>query len=182
MVAIRVDATLLFLNVVTAAALLGASMAAFAGRRGHAPERLRDRRDRDASSSPGSAAGSSACRLPPAGPRQDPGWRARMPAWAGPVARGLLLALPVLLVFVVLFSSADAIFASVAGDLFGWQVDLGELPVRVVVAFLVAWAVAGLLGVAAGAAELDWPPRAPPDAVAGCRRGRTAAASPRASG
>jgi hypothetical protein len=82
-----------------------------------------------------------------------------MPAWAGPVARGLLLALPVLLLFVALFSSADAIFASIAADVFGWEFDLGELPIRMGVAFLVAWVVAGLLGVAAGAAELDWPQR-----------------------
>ncbi len=101
---------------------------------------------------------SAAARRPAAGP----GWRTRMPMWAGPVARGLLLALPVLIVFVALFSSADAIFASVTADLFGWEFDLGQLPIRVVVAFLVAWVVAGLLGVAAGAAELDWPPRPQP--------------------
>jgi hypothetical protein len=67
----------------------------------------------------------------------------------------------VLIIFVALFSSADAIFASIAANLFGWQIDLGELPIRLAVMFLVAWVVAGLLGVAAGAADLEWPRSAP---------------------
>jgi Domain of unknown function (DUF4173) len=74
----------------------------------------------------------------------------RMPDWAIPVARGLLLAVPVLIVFALLFSAADAVFASITARLFGWRLDVGELPLRAAVGFLVAWAVAGLLGVAAG--------------------------------
>jgi len=80
----------------------------------------------------------------------DPETIRRLPAWAGPVGRGLLLALPVLLVFAMLFASADAVFASFADRLLTWNVDLGELPVRLAVAFLVAWAAAGLLAIAAG--------------------------------
>ncbi len=161
MVAIRSDSTLLFLDVVTTAALLGASMAAFAGA-------AVTRRSALAIAATGTVVlvwvGGGIVRLSAAArrPAAGPGWRARMPEWAGPVARGLLLALPVLIVFAALFSSADAIFASVADDLFGLEFDLGQLPIRVVVAFLVAWVVAGLLGVAAGAAELDWPPRPQP--------------------
>jgi hypothetical protein len=160
MIAIRADATLLFLNAVTAAALLGASMAAFAGA-------AVTRRSVGAIVGTGMVVlawtGAGILRLTSAArqPTSSRGWRQRAPAWAGPVARGLFLAIPVLLIFVALFSSADAIFASVAANLFGWQIDLGELPYRVAVAFLVAWAVAGLLGVAAGAADLDWPPRPP---------------------
>jgi hypothetical protein len=159
MVAIRSDSTLLFLDVVTAASLLGASMAAFAGA-------AVTRRSALAIVATGTVVlawvGGGILRMSVAARRPaatGPGWRARMPAWAGAVARGLLLALPVLLMFVVLFSSADAIFASIAADVFGWEFDLGELPIRMGVAFLVAWVVAGLLGVAAGAAELDWPQR-----------------------
>jgi Domain of unknown function (DUF4173) len=98
---------------------------------------------------------------------EDPPGR-RLPDWAAPVARGLLLATPILLVFIVLFNSADAVFASLTARIFDWRVDLGELPVRLAVAFLIAWVVAGLLGVAAGGlagweeadrAELERQPR-----------------------
>ena len=74
----------------------------------------------------------------------------RLPVWAAPVARGLLLAMPILVVFIVLFSSADAVFANLTARIFDWRLDLGELPLRLAVAFLIAWIVAGLLGVAAG--------------------------------
>jgi hypothetical protein len=76
---------------------------------------------------------------------------ARLPAWVGPIARGLLIAIPVLFVFASLFSSADVAFDRLMSRLFTWQVDLGEVPIRLSVAFLIAWAVAGLLAVASGA-------------------------------
>jgi hypothetical protein len=160
MVAIRSDETLQFLNVVTAALLLGASMAAFAGA-------AVTRRSTIAIVAIGMVVlawvAGGILRLTIAVRRtgEGPGWRDRMPAWVGPVARGLFLAIPVLIVFAALFSSADAIFASFTQNLFGWEIDLGELPVRLSVAFLVAWAVSGLLGVAAGGAELDWPQKPP---------------------
>ena len=74
----------------------------------------------------------------------------RLPAWAAPVARGLLLAIPVLFVFSALFASADAVFATLTARLFDLQLDLGELPVRLAAAGLIAWVVAGLLAIAAG--------------------------------
>ena len=74
----------------------------------------------------------------------------RLPGWAGPVARGLLLAIPVLFVFSALFASADAVFATLTSRLFDLQLDWGELPVRLAVAFLISWVVAGLLAIAAG--------------------------------
>ncbi|HZC32056.1 MAG TPA: DUF4173 domain-containing protein [Candidatus Bathyarchaeia archaeon] len=74
----------------------------------------------------------------------------RLPTRAAPVARGLLIAIPILFVFAGLFSSADAVFARLTERIFSWQLDLGELPFRIAVAFLVAWVVAGLLAVAAG--------------------------------
>ena len=76
--------------------------------------------------------------------------------------------MPLLLVFGLLFASADAIFASFAGHLVDWQVDLGELPLRTGVAFLIAWVVAGLLAVATGLGEIRLPSDAHPAApVAG---------------
>lgn len=62
-----------------------------------------------------------------------------------PVVRGLLIAIPLLALFGILFASADAVFSRFAGDLLGWDVDLGSLPGRVLLTLLVAWVVAGLL-------------------------------------
>jgi hypothetical protein len=77
----------------------------------------------------------------------------RLPARIAPIVRGLLIAIPILFVFAGLFSSADAVFARLTDRLFSWSIDLGELPVRLAVAFLIAWVVAGLLAVAAGSLE-----------------------------
>ena len=86
----------------------------------------------------------------------------RIPVPAAPVLRGLLIAIPILIVFAALFSSADAVFARLTDQLFGWQIDLGELPFRLAVAFLIAWLAAGLLAVAAGSVRPEAPPAADP--------------------
>src|SRR6266702_2879138 len=44
----------------------------------------------------------------------------RLPPWAGPVVRGLLIAIPLLLVFGSLFSAADTAFERLMGRLFTW--------------------------------------------------------------
>jgi hypothetical protein len=61
------------------------------------------------------------------------------------VVRGLLLALPLLLVFAVLFAAADAVFARVFGDLFAFSVDPTDLAVRATVLSVATWLSAGLL-------------------------------------
>jgi len=61
-----------------------------------------------------------------------------------PVARGLLLAGLLLLVFVPLLTAADAAFAALLGDLFAWDVALDRPWARVGVALLVL-AVGGAL-------------------------------------
>jgi hypothetical protein len=61
------------------------------------------------------------------------------------VARGLLMALPALLVFAALFASADAVFARVVGDLFTISLDTTDLTVRTIVLGFAAWLSAGLL-------------------------------------
>jgi len=87
----------------------------------------------------------------------------RLPPWAAPVARGLLIALPIVLVFTSLFAAADAVFGRLVGVLFDWRFDLGEAPLRLSVTFLIGWVVAGLLAVATGRAievpELATSPR-----------------------
>ena len=68
-----------------------------------------------------------------------------------PVLRGLLIAVPLVILFVVLFSAADAVFAQITKDLFDWDLDLESVPARFIVAVLAGWLAAGLLAfVAAG--------------------------------
>ena len=70
------------------------------------------------------------------------------------VLRGLLIALPLVLVFGALFSSADAVFRRLAEGLVRWKLDLGTLPGRITVALIGAWLTGGLLAlVASGAAR-----------------------------
>lgn len=66
-----------------------------------------------------------------------------------PVVRGLLIALPVVLVFVSLFSAADAVFADVVADLTRIDLDVGSLPGRTVLAAGIGWLAAGGLALAA---------------------------------
>jgi hypothetical protein len=82
---------------------------------------------------------------------------------SAPVLRGLLIAVPLVLVFALLFSAADAVFADIAGDLFDWDLDLAEFIDRTVLALVAAWFAAGLLGWAA-VRERDEP--APPALLA----------------
>lgn len=61
------------------------------------------------------------------------------------ILRGLLLAAPLLIIFVMLFASADAVFARMLDDLFDLRIDLGSLPGRISAAMAAAWLTAGLL-------------------------------------
>jgi hypothetical protein len=65
---------------------------------------------------------------------------------AAPVVRGVLIAIPLVLIFAVLFSAADAVFAEITGDLLDWNLDMDELVNRGIVALIAAWFAAGLLG------------------------------------
>ena len=157
-IAVRADPVLDVLDAGVACGLLGASMAAFAGL-------AVTRRSALAVVELGFLvlgwAGVGILRVTSAVGRRDrladdlePGRpiRSRLPAWAAPVARGLLLALPIVLIFTSLFAAADAAFDRLVGGLLVWDLDLGELPLRLAVAFLIGWAVAGLLAVATGRA------------------------------
>lgn len=154
-IAIRADPALLALDLMTACALLGASIASIAGQ---AVTRRSAVAVVELAFVVLGWAGIGIFRVvtatrPARSGTDDEGEPAiaRLPAWAGPIARGLLIAIPVLFVFASLFSAADVAFEQLMSRLFTWQVDLGELPVRLSIAFLIAWAVAGLLAVASGA-------------------------------
>lgn len=64
-----------------------------------------------------------------------------------PVLRGVLIAVPVLLVFALLLSSADKVFAALLGDAFhiAFDWDLGDVFWRVAIALGSAWLIAGML-------------------------------------
>ena len=81
-------------------------------------------------------------------PPRTPGAPA-IPAWSGPLARGLLLGAPIALIFAILFASADPIFRQGLLDVLGLRIDLGDLPGRLLFVGASAWLAAGLLGIAA---------------------------------
>lgn len=146
-IAVRADPVLLALDVLAAGVLLGASVAAIAG---EAVTRRSAVRVVELGLLVIGWAGVGILRVTVATRRpaaassmgSDEDRSPRLPPWAGPVARGILIAIPVLVVFGSLFSSADVAFDRLMGRLFTWNVDLGELPVRLAVAFIIAWGVA----------------------------------------
>ena len=73
----------------------------------------------------------------------------RVPAAAVPFARGLFLALPLAVIFAILFASADPIFRRTVADFLGWQLDLGGLPGRMLFVLACSWLAAGMLSVSA---------------------------------
>jgi hypothetical protein len=90
-----------------------------------------------------------------------------------PVARGLVIAVPLAAIFVALFVSADAVFASLARTVAEWRPDLdvANLVERTMIVSGVAWGAAGLLALGAGfgprlleeAPAVDGPAAAPHD-------------------
>jgi hypothetical protein len=142
-VALRGDSTLVALDVLGVVALIGAALASLGGlavlARPLGGVVLLAGKVL-ASALAGGAAPLDAVR------RGLPGGRLREGVDRGaPVLRGLLIAVPLLLLFVALFASADAAFARIAADLFDWQIDVGSLPGRLLLAVLAAWVAAGLL-------------------------------------
>ena len=73
----------------------------------------------------------------------------RLPSWSGPVTRGLIVGIPLALIFAVLFASADPIFRRGLDDALGLRIDLGTFPGRVLFVLASAWLVVSLLAVAA---------------------------------
>jgi hypothetical protein len=69
-----------------------------------------------------------------------------------PVARGLVIAVPLVVIFAALFASADAVFASIARTVVDWRpdIDLATMLERAVIVTIAAWGAAGLLALGAG--------------------------------
>ena len=64
---------------------------------------------------------------------------------ATPVLRGVVIALPIVLVFLALFAAADAVFSRRVQDLFTLSFDVGELFGRTMLAVAIGWLAGGLL-------------------------------------
>jgi hypothetical protein len=169
MAAVRADPWLVSADLVLASALALGTIAALAGARitrGAVPRVI------DAAGAVVAALLMGAvviARRPPtagspsdAAPAGRDAWRARLAPWR-PVLRGLLLATPIVLLFALLFASADAVFAGLVSDLLRIPiaVDLDDLAERAVVILGVAWLVAGLLALCAGLLPLLIPGRPP---------------------
>jgi Domain of unknown function (DUF4173) len=143
-VAIRDDRALVLLDTMGATVLCGASIAAFAGasvtRRTLAAGLVLAARVVAAATLGSLAVAERARAITPL--------RAIMsrtfPRLA-PVVRGLLIGLPLVAVFAILFAAADPIFGSLWDRLLGVNLQLGDLPARAAFVAATAWIVAGLL-------------------------------------
>ena len=162
MAAVRADPWLVTADVLLAGALVAGSIAAFAGTRitrGIVPRVLEAAGGVAAAACVGTLAilqRSAADRADAAGPRDEQAGaaariRAGLRPWT-PVLRGLLLAAPIVVLFTLLFASADAVFAGLARTALGFHVeaDLDDLATRATVIAVVAWGAAGLLALAGG--------------------------------
>jgi hypothetical protein len=151
-VAIRADPFLALLDTFGAALFLGASIAAFSGlavtRRSAAMIATMAAWTLEAV-----VAGPPRVVLASRATSREPGTdgtpRSRIGGRWAPVARGLLLGLPLAMIFAVLFASADPIFRRGLDDVLGWQIDLATVVGRVLFIAGVAWLAAGLLSIAA---------------------------------
>jgi hypothetical protein len=78
-----------------------------------------------------------------------------------PILRGILIAVPLVVVFTALFAAADAVFARLIADVLGVRPELGDLPARLATAGVIAWIATGALAmtaVAPSAIDIASPP------------------------
>lgn len=145
--AVRADPNLVALDLLTALVLAGVALASFGGsavvaRPIRSLLRLMVRTLEWVVSGAAKAIAAARRRLPPG---LGLG-RARLGL---PVLRGLLIAVPVVIVFVSLFAAADAIFARMLEDLVRVDLELGDLPGRLLLAAVIGWMAIGGLALAA---------------------------------
>jgi hypothetical protein len=144
-VAVRADPFLALLDAAGAAAFTGASMVAFSGL-------AVTRRSASVVVAMGAwvmgSVAVGAARVLPHVRRPAEAAPRRVPGWVAPLGRGLFLAVPLVIIFAVLFASADPIFRRGIDELLGIRIDLGDLPGRVLFVVGITWLTAGLLAVA----------------------------------
>ena len=146
--ALRGDHMLLAFDFVAAVALTGLAVAAIAGRN------IAERGVQEIGAVGGHLIGWSIVGAVPALASirrpQITALRARG-ALLSQVGRGLVIGLPVTVVVIVLFASADAAFAQLLEDITRIDLRLGELPGRLLFAVAVGWLAAGTLAFVADA-------------------------------
>lgn len=141
LVAVRANPALVTFDLAAAVALTAASLAAFAG------AAVTTRSLAGLSLLVGQGLALTAAGTLPVGPARR-GLRGTAPALSGggrAVLAGMLLAVPLVAMFAILFASADAVFGSMVAGLADVRPDLGDVPGRMVVAAAVAWCAGGLL-------------------------------------
>ncbi len=149
-VALRADPALVVVDVLGAGILGGAALAALGGRalmRADAGQVVAAAGEMVFAALVGAIPLAGALR-----PRRGARTGRSAPPWAGPVVRGTLVAVPLLVVFAALFAAADAVFAAAAGRVLELPFDLplADLVERGAGMAIVAWVAAGVLVVAAG--------------------------------
>ena len=146
--AVRADPTIAFLDVLTSLALAGFALASLGGRQVvtlpfSSLVRLAFGALGWVMTGAAPAIGAARDQMPSAAAL------GRRAAPAMPVVRGLVLAVPVVILFIALFASADAVFGRLVEDLFGFELEFGDVGWRLAVAACLAWLAAGGLALAA---------------------------------
>ena len=145
-VAIRGDPFVALLDAIGAVAFLGASVVAISGL-------AVTRRSASVIATMGAwtleAVVAGAPRVAVAARWDGDARAARLPSRLAPVARGLVIALPLAVIFTVLFASADPIFRGSIEDLLGVRIDLWSIAGRILFTFAATWLAIGLVSVAA---------------------------------
>ena len=144
-VAIRGDPFVALLDTVAALAFLGAAVIAISGL-------AVTRRSAAVIATMGAwtleALLAGASRVAIAARIDRPALRSRVLGRLGPLLRGLVLGVPLAMIFAVLFASADPIFRQGLTDLLDVRLDLGSVAGRLVFTLGCAWLATGLLTIA----------------------------------
>jgi hypothetical protein len=144
-VALREDGMLILFDVVAACSLTLASVVAFGGH-----SLTRGGWERVVSLAARAVAVYSVGAvfvLPGAKPLVSAFRARRFGRWT-PLLRGVIIALPLLLIFALLFAAADAVFAVQLGNLFNLNIDAHALTIRTLVAVGAGWLFAGTVACA----------------------------------
>jgi hypothetical protein len=144
-VALREDGMLILFDVVAAGSLTLASVVAFGG---HSLTRGGWERVVGLAARAVAVYSVGAVYVLPGAKPVVSAFRARRFGRWMPLLRGVIIALPLLLIFALLFAAADAVFAVQLGNLFNLNIDADALTIRTLVAVVAGWLFAGTIACA----------------------------------
>jgi hypothetical protein len=144
-VALREDGMLILFDVVAAGSLTLASVVAFGG---HSLTRGGWERVVGLAARSVAVYSVGAVYVLPGAKPVVSAFRARRFGRWMPLLRGVIIALPLLLIFALLFAAADAVFAVQLGNLFNLNIDADALTIRTLVAVVAGWLFAGTIACA----------------------------------